>query len=94
MFNDATAFNGDISKWDTSKVTQMQYMFHHAKAFNGDISKWDTSKVIDMHDMFRDATAFNGDISRWDVSSVSSSTLMYMFRGCPIATSNKPARFR
>ena len=27
MFNDATAFNQDISRWDTGKVTDMSHMF-------------------------------------------------------------------
>lgn len=38
-------FNGDISKWDVSNVTDMGHMFCFAKNFNRDISKWDTSKV-------------------------------------------------
>ena len=37
-------FNGDISNWDVSNVTNMQRMFEDAQ-FNGDISKWDVSKV-------------------------------------------------
>ncbi|WP_146063681.1 BspA family leucine-rich repeat surface protein [Williamsoniiplasma lucivorax] len=31
MFSDATTFNGDISGWVTSKVTDMQLMFQMAK---------------------------------------------------------------
>jgi surface protein len=27
MFNNARAFNGDVSRWDTSNVTTMDYMF-------------------------------------------------------------------
>ena len=30
-------FNGDISQWDVSNVTNMHEMFHTSK-FNGDIS--------------------------------------------------------
>ena len=37
-FRGATIFNGDISKWDTSHVTDMSFMFENALAFNSDIS--------------------------------------------------------
>ena len=29
-----STFNGDITEWDTSQVTDMQYMFNGASAFN------------------------------------------------------------
>ena len=70
MFSSATAFNGDISKWDVSRVTDMSRMFLSAESFNGDISKWDVSHVTDMSRMFRSASSFNADISKWDVSRV------------------------
>ena len=66
-------FNGDISKWDVSNVTNMSNMFNgtHSSAnkFNGDISKWDVSSVTDMRNMFN-TSQFNRDISNWDVSNV------------------------
>ena len=37
MFCGASSFNGDLSKWDVSKVTDMNQMFSCAKSFNGDI---------------------------------------------------------
>ena len=40
----ATTFNGDISKWNTSRVSTLYHTFWGSK-FNRDISKWDTSKV-------------------------------------------------
>ena len=52
-------FNGDISKWVVSKVTNMENMFYSAPAFNGDISKWDVSSVINMNLMFYGASSFN-----------------------------------
>ena len=33
MFVSATSFNGDISKWDVSRVTDMDTMFKDAAAF-------------------------------------------------------------
>ena len=58
MFQGATAFNGDLSDWKVSNVTDMSSMFFGATAFNGDLSKWSVSSETDMTDMF-DST-FNG----------------------------------
>lgn len=68
-------FNGDISKWNTSNVKNMECMFMNSY-FNGDISKWDTSKVETMESMFADSH-FKGDISSWDVSKVEDMNSMF-----------------
>ena len=44
-FGGKSTFNGDISKWDTGKVTNMYYMFDSASAFNQDIGSWNTAQV-------------------------------------------------
>ena len=51
-------FNGDISKWDVSRVMDMESMFAGTTAFSGDISKWDVSSVTNMDHMFRGAESF------------------------------------
>merc|ERR1712238_213618 len=43
---------GAIKCFDTSLVTNMNYMFYEAKEFNGDVSDWDVSSVTAMTDMF------------------------------------------
>ena len=43
-----TIFNGDLSKWDTSSVTDISYMFYCALVFNRDLSKWQTGAVTTM----------------------------------------------
>jgi surface protein len=70
LFNaDSTRnFNGDISYWNVSNVTDMGYMFNKSD-FNGNISQWNVSHVKDMSGMFY-KSEFNGDISQWDVSNV------------------------
>lgn len=44
-------FNGDISSWDVSKVTNMSFMFSYS-LFNRDISSWDVSHVTKLWFMF------------------------------------------
>ncbi|SHL54793.1 surface protein [Fibrobacter sp. UWT2] len=61
-------FNGNISQWDVSNVTNMFRMFNNSR-FNGDISQWNVSNVTEMGEMFC-GSKFNGDVSRWDVSNV------------------------
>ena len=45
-------FNGDISTWDVSNVTNMSSMFVECKEFNQDISNWDVSKVKNSENVF------------------------------------------
>ena len=72
-------FNGDVSEWDVSNVTNMSGLFKGSN-FNGDISKWNVSNVNkdichmfsyseDMSGWFKGSN-FNGDISDWNVSNV------------------------
>jgi surface protein len=80
MINGLSEFNGDISKWNVSNVTNMSGMFAGSK-FNGDISQWDVSKVDDMARMFANSK-FEGDINNWDVANVED--MRYMFDNCPL----------
>lgn len=61
---------GHISDWDTSGVTDMNFLFENSRDFNYDIGRWDTSNVTDMSGMFYCAESFNQDIGRWNVSNV------------------------
>ena len=56
--NGRSSFNGDISNWDVSQVTNMDSMFTGAAAFNGDISTWNVARVTDMVSMFYSARSF------------------------------------
>ena len=69
------SFNGDISNWDTSRVTNMAGMFHEASAFNANISSWNTNLVTDMNAMFYNALAFDKDISGWTGAAASSAQI-------------------
>jgi surface protein len=74
---EGTRFNGDLSNWDVSNVTDMSRMFQNAKQFNNDISSWNVSNVTNMREMFEIAKQFNQDLNNWDVSSVTD--MYYMF---------------
>ena len=63
-------FNGDISNWAISNVTDMYGMFRDAKAFNQPLDNWKTYNVLFMDEMFCNAESFNQDINSWDISKV------------------------
>ena len=71
-------FDGDISEWNVSNVTNMDHMFCRCKysGKDGDITNWDVSRVTNMAGMFEYCN-YNGDISNWDVSNVRA--MSYMF---------------
>lgn len=62
-----TGYNGDVSGWVTSNVTDMSDLFRDATLFNQPIGSWDTSRVTAMGGAFAGATAFNRDLSGWCV---------------------------
>ena len=69
-------FTGNINKWNTSNVKDMNHMFYK-NIFNGDISNWDVSSVKNMNSMFEDSQ-FNRNISKWNVSKCK--TFVYIFK--------------
>ena len=83
---------GDISSWDTSRVTNMDDVFGFynpndfesvlyswAEEFNDNISQWNTNEVTSMISMFDRATSFNGDLSKWNTSKVTSMDFMFFY---------------
>ena len=77
MFRGTLLFNGDISSWDVSSVTDMSHMFNYAISFNQPLDRWDVSSVTNMHAMFVDANSFNRPLHSWDVSSVTNMDAMF-----------------
>ena len=68
---------GEISTWDTSKVTNMYELFHDARSFNQPLNNWDVSKVTNMAWMFAEATSFNQPLNNWNVSKVTNMDRMF-----------------
>jgi surface protein len=69
----------DVTRVDTSQITDMSQLFKNKSVFDQDISLWDVSSVTNMSEMLYGATAFNQDISIWDVASVTD--MSHMFHG-------------
>ena len=73
--------NFDVSKWDVSNVTNMNYMFNGCIKFDCDLSNWDVSNVLFMASMFDKCQNFTGKgLENWDVSKVRNT--QYMFNDC------------
>ena len=70
LFLDATAFNGDLSKWETHAVIDMHGTFKGASKFNKPIGNWDVSNVDDMAQMFNGAAKFNQELHDWNAEKV------------------------
>ena len=49
----------DVTRVNTSQITDMSRIFYDIDSFNQDISSWDVSSVTDMNGMFSDADVFN-----------------------------------
>ncbi len=79
-FNSCTSM--DLTKADTSKVTDMRGMFGGCdKLKELDLSGFDTQKVTDMSEMFSGCSGITSlDLSSFDVSKVQD--MSYMFSSC------------
>lgn len=78
-------FSG-IELWNTSNVTNMEYMFAKTSYFNKDISSWDVSSVESMKSMFWRAESFNQPLELWNVSKVRNMNAMF----CETLSFNQP----
>jgi surface protein len=72
-----SSFNEPIGHWDTSNVTNMEWMFYNARDFNQPIGTWDTSNVTTMERMFAKARNFNQPIGTWNTSNVANMRVMF-----------------
>ena len=59
MFQNASAFNQNISKWNLPDANDLTNMFKDAVAFDHDISNWSLKPDAKTTNMFQGATAFN-----------------------------------
>lgn len=85
----AHSFNGDISSWTVSNVSDMSYMFYGCTSFNQDITSWNTSSLTNSSYMFVLASSFNKTLTtvtqgstKWVMGNVT--TMAYMFNGAAV----------
>lgn len=78
----ATPLELDLSNFDTSNVTNMEYMFNQCSQFNIlGLSNFNTSNVTNMRYMFCDCTSITElDLSNFNISNVTS--MERMFHSC------------
>ena len=82
MFEGATSFNGNLSRWNVSNAVSMGRMIDGATSFNGDLSTWQVGQVKSMLMMFRRATSFTHQLSgAWSTSTASQGDMFG--GGCP-----------
>ena len=69
----------DLSNFDTSQVTDMQFMFSGMSSLTTlDLSNFDTSQVTDMKYMFRDMSSLTAlNLSNFDTSRVTNMEVMF-----------------
>ena len=76
-FGDKSTFDGDISKWDTGKVTNMYLCF---RCFCVQPRHWELEhRESDYYEsMFHTASAFNQDIGSWNTAQVTNMGLCFI----------------
>lgn len=69
----------DLSHFDTSKVTEAQFMFYCCRALKSlNVSNFDTSKVVDMSNMFEDCWKLTSlDLSHFNTENVKNMDNMF-----------------
>ncbi len=77
-FNGCDLFNGNLSGWGVSNVTDFSNMFRSDNSFvNSSLNNWVTTSAVNMDSMFEGAINFNGNITSWDVSNVTNFDQMF-----------------
>ena len=70
MFYNSKTDSIDLTKFDTSKITNMASMFYGVQTSVLDVSNFDTSSVTNMYCMFYKTIATTLDVSNFDTSKV------------------------
>ena len=84
MFEYCTSLTSlDVSNWNTSNATSINYMFNNCKSLTSiDLSNWNTSNVTGMNATFKDCSSLTSITlgNNFDTSKVTN--MLGMFYGC------------
>lgn len=70
---------GDLNLWDTSNITNMQFMFYDCTSLiELDLSNWNTNNLSNTRGMFHNCESLTTlNLSNWDMSNVVNTATMF-----------------
>jgi len=78
MFQGATAFDKDLSKWKPEGLKNGQGMFMDAIKFKGvGLASWNLKALVTAEQMFQGAKAFNQDLANWELPLLTNANSMF-----------------
>jgi len=78
-FFKAASFAGDLSKWNTTNVHDLNSFAAYAEHFQGlGLDKWNTSKVVDIAE-FAKRSSINVNLNNWDTRQVTNMANAFRF---------------
>lgn len=79
-FNKPLAYNlNSDGAWNTSRVSDIEYMFYNATEFNQYIGNWNLSNISKMRYLFYNASSFNQNIGDWSPYIINITDMNNMF---------------
>jgi hypothetical protein len=79
----------DMTKWNTSNVTNFTECFADAHVYKNTIENWDVSSADELKYMFADATV-NCDLSKWVIDKTKYIKYINIFKNCKIDKKHYP----
>jgi hypothetical protein len=79
----------DMTKWNTSNVTNFTECFADAQIYKNTIENWDMSSADALPYMFADATV-NCDLSKWVIDKTKYPRYINIFKNCKIDEKHYP----